>query len=230
MRRRTATAAVAAAVVLALPAAAGAHVTVTPDRVSPGSETELVVRVPDERDDASTVKVALQLPHGFVGAQFSQQPGWRVKVLKARLAKPVQTDDGPIAEEVRQIVWTATGGQDGTGAIPPGAFKDFPISVLIPDRAGTLTFKALQTYSNGEVVRWIGPPDAEEPAPTVAVSAGPAVAAASTTAPASGDDASKGLGIAALILGALGLLVGGLALARSGRRFPRTGSRSIPPA
>ena len=30
-----------------------------------------------------------------------------------------------------------------------------------------LTFKALQTYDDGEIVRWIGPEDADEPAPTV---------------------------------------------------------------
>jgi uncharacterized protein YcnI len=231
MRRRStiATAAATVAAVLALPAGAGAHVTLHPDSVSAGAETELVVRVPNERDNASTTKVAVQLPHGFVGAQFSHEPDWTVKVVKAKLTRPIQTDDGPISEEVRQIVWTA----NATGAIPPGAFKDFPIAVLIPDRPGTLTFKALQTYSNGEVVRWIGPPDAEEPAPTVTVTAATGNDATSTTtttaaAAASkddgGDGVSKGLGIAALILGALGLLAGGLALARSGRRSPTTGS------
>ena len=41
--------------------------------------------------------------------------------------------------------------------IPPGAFQDFGLSVQIPGKAGDkLTFKALQTYSNGEIVRWIG--------------------------------------------------------------------------
>ena len=41
----------------------------------------------------------------------------------------------------------------------------------MPDsKAGTLlTFKALQTYSNGEVVRWIGNPTADAPAPQVLI-------------------------------------------------------------
>ena len=34
-----------------------------------------------------------------------------------------------------------------------------------------LTFKALQTYEDGEVVRWIGPEDADEPAPVVTLTA-----------------------------------------------------------
>jgi uncharacterized protein len=82
---------------------------------------------------------------------------------------------------------------------------------------------ALQTYDNGEVVRWIGAPDSEEPAPQVAVTEGSGehgAASSSDSSEESSDDsdsASKGLGIAALILGALGLLAGGAALVRSRR-------------
>ena len=58
----------------------------------------------------------------------------------------------------------------------------------VPGKAGdTLTFKALQTYSNGEVVRWIGPEGSDNPAPTVSVTAAAGdahTAAASTPAPA----------------------------------------------
>ena len=68
-----------------------------------------------------------------------------------------------------RITWTGDGEQ---GLVPPGAFQDFGLSVLTPDAEGeTLTFKALQTYEGGEVVRWIGAPDAEEPAPTVTLTA-----------------------------------------------------------
>ena len=46
------------------------------------------------------------------------------------------------------------------------------MSVQIPGKAGDeLTFKALQTYSDGDVVRWIGAPDSEQPAPQVKVTA-----------------------------------------------------------
>ena len=42
----------------------------------------------------------------------------------------------------------------------------------MPNEPGkALTFKALQTYTGGEVVRWIGPPDADEPAPQVTLAA-----------------------------------------------------------
>ena len=220
MRLRSATAATVAAAGLALPAAAQAHVTVNPSTAPAGSFGELLVRVPNEQDNARTTKVDLQLPPGFVEASYEAQPGWTVKVTKRKLATPVQTDDGPVNEEVARITWTATGQQ---GAIAPGQFKDFPLSVRIPDEANTaLTFKALQTYSNGQIVRWIGAPDSDTPAPQVKVTPAAATArhAAGTPAAKTSDtnSASKGLGIAALVAGILGLLLGGAALLTARRR------------
>ena len=125
------------------------------------------VRVPNETDDAITTKVAVQFPEGFAEASYQAVPGWSVKVVKEKLATPVKTDDGEITEGVKTITWTATSKADG---IAPGQFQDFPLSVQIPGKAGdTLTFKALQTYSDGTVARWIGAPDADKPAPQVQV-------------------------------------------------------------
>ncbi len=201
---------------LILPAAAQAHVTLQPASVpAGGDDTLLSVRVPNERDDASTVKVDVQLPDGFASASVEPVAGWTFKITKAKLAKPVQTDDGEITEGVSRITWTG-------GRIPPGGFQDFPLSVVVPGKAGdTLTFKALQTYSNGEVVRWIGAKDSDNPAPTVAVAGGGAKAAPAATAtatPAETDGSSSGLAVAALIVGALGLLTGVAALTAARRK------------
>jgi uncharacterized protein len=127
----------------------------------------------------------------------------------------VRTDEGDtLTEEVSRVTFTATG-----KGIEPGQFQDFGLSVGLPDRpVGTkLTFKALQTYAGGKVVRWIGPPGSEEPAPQVEL-----VSAAgggdATPAAASSDDSEDGgdtLSIIAIVAGALGLLAGGAALLRS---------------
>ena len=124
---------------------------------------------------------------------------------------------------MRQITFT---GHGAAGRIGPGQFTDFPLSVQIPGRAGDrLTFKALQTYSNGEVVRWIGGPDSDTPAPIVTVTDASSQTAAATSAPApparaDGSDggASKGLAWTALVVGALGLVA---ALAALGTRRSR---------
>ncbi|WP_354700166.1 putative protein YcnI [Paraconexibacter sp. AEG42_29] len=153
-------AALAALAVLATAGPAAAHVTVQPDTATAGEYTVIDVRVPNESDEASTKTIALQMPPGFAAASFQPVPGWEVTVKKEKLATPIETDDGQITEGVTQVTWTG-------GRIPPGGFQDFPLSVLMPDKAQTLTFKAVQTYTDGEVSRWIGAPDSDEPAPTV---------------------------------------------------------------
>jgi uncharacterized protein len=221
MRRRALTAAVAAAF-LSVPAAASAHVTVNPKQAPAEAFTVLAVRVPNERDTASTVKVQVQMPPGVVGVSYEPTPGWSTKVAKAKLDQPIETPDGPITEAVSTITWTGDGSD--AGRIGPGQFRDFPISLQIPGQPGdVLTFKALQTYSNGEVVRWIGGPSSDEPAPTVTVTAATADAGAATTAPTTtppaddGSGSSDTLAIVALIVGALGLL-GAIAALATRRR------------
>jgi uncharacterized protein len=226
------TALATALLALAVPAAPQAHVTLQPNTAKAGAYSRLDVRVPNERDDASTNKVEVQFPDGFASASYEPIPGWDVKVTKKTLATPVQTDDGEITEGVNTITWTAKSDAD---AIPPGAFEDFGLSVQIPGKAGDkLTFKALQTYSGGEVVRWIGAEDSDNPAPIVSVTDGDATAPAAATpaptqanatpAPAeTSDESGNGLAIVALIVGALGLIVGGAGLLAARRASGRSG-------
>jgi periplasmic copper chaperone A len=204
----------AAAALLVAPAAAQAHVLVVPDTAPQGAEMRLDVRVPNERDDAATTKVDVQLPPGFAEAAVQPVAGWSVKITHVKLNPPVQSDDGPITEGVGRITWTAKSAADG---IPVGGFQDFGLEVLIPGKAGsTLTFKALQTYSNGTVVRWIGAQDSDTPAPTVKVTAaGGGAATARPAVAASNSGSSNGLAVAALIVGALGLITGVAGLTRA---------------
>jgi uncharacterized protein YcnI len=224
MNRRTIALASAGAA-LALPTAADAHVTVHPNVIPEGAFAELDVRVPNETDDVDTTKVQVQMPDGFAFASADPPPGWKVSFKKTKLATPIETDDGKIDTQVSEITFSG-------GTIPPGQFRSFPLSVGVPGKSGdTLTFKALQTYSNGDIVRWIGGPDADEPAPTITISdeggviedstgegapAQPATAPAATTKVVE-KQSGKGLSIAALIVGGLGLLAGGAALSSSRR-------------
>jgi periplasmic copper chaperone A len=235
--------ALVAAGVLTAPAAAAAHVSVHPNAVPAGANATLDIRVPTESDTAKTTKLQVKFPSGFIGVATEPPPGWTSKVLTTKLAKPVQTDDGPIDTQVSVVEWTA-----GPGAgIPPGQFANFPISVALPGHAGqVLTFKTVQTYSDGKVVRWIGPPDSDEPARTIDVTAKggvlqdvaggeagpgalPAAASTKAAAPAAAktvvekESSSNTLAIIALIVGALGLAAGaaGLVAARRARRGDR---------
>ena len=224
MNRLLRIAVVAAVAVAGLPAVATAHVTLQPNEVPAGGFKRLDVRVPNERDNASTKKVEVKFPTGFISVSYEPVAGWDAKVKMAKLAEPVEV----FGEKRTERVDTVTFSTDGKG-VQPGEFQDFGLSVALPDKPGTtLTFKALQTYSNGEVVRWIGAPDTDAPAPQVKLSAAPAegsdaqssdeAASATTAATAddSEDDDGTALAVIALVVGALGLLAGitGLAAAR----------------
>jgi periplasmic copper chaperone A len=213
---------------LALAATASAHVTLQPEEAPAGGFTRLDVRVPNEDPNAGTTKVEVEFPPGFTTVSTEPVPGWTTKVGTRKLDKPVESEGEQITDEVATITWTGDG---KTGIVKPGQFQDFGLSVAMPDKPeGTkLTFKALQTYSNGEVVRWIGGPDAEEPAPQVTLTAAsggehgaatePASAPADTASNTSDDDdgAPVWLVVVALVLGALGLIAG-IAALTGGRR------------
>lgn len=227
MNRLFRVAVIAAVAACSLPAVAAAHVTLQPSEVPAGGFERLDVRVPNERDGASTKKVEVKFPPGFISVSYEPVAGWGAKVKMAKLAEPVEA----FGEKHTERVDTVTFSTDGAG-IRPGQFQDFGLSVALPDKAGTtLTFKALQTYSNGEVVRWIGAPDTDEPAAQVKLTAAVAVGStahpaddAATATPAavpedSEEDDGNTLALVALIVGALGLLaaVTGLAAARRAR-------------
>jgi periplasmic copper chaperone A len=207
-----------AAVILALilPAAAQAHISLHPNTVPAGAYATLDVRVPGEQEGAYVKKLDMLLPPGFTSVDYQVVPGWKVSEVTTKLAKPIQSDDGPIDDEVSQIIWTWTG---PLGKVENGQFMDFPLSVAIPDNAAgkALEFKTVQTYSNGQVVRWIesGLDDAN-PAPRINITAKGGVlqdVAGDEAGPEPGQaGASQGLAITALIVGILGLVLGGGAL------------------
>ena len=171
MIKKTTVAAVTAAAALTLPAAAGAHVTIQPGSVPAGSFTKLDVRVPNERDRRGTIKVDLRLPDGIYFLSYQKVPGWKARVVRRKLDTPVDLGGFSVDERFTRVVWTAR--KPRRDRIAPGQFQDFPLSVRTPAGApGTvISFRAHQTYQGGEVVRWIGAPDADEPAPRVTLTA-----------------------------------------------------------
>ena len=213
----------AAAVVLA--PAAGAHVTLNPNEWEAGGFARFAIRVPNERDNAATTAVTVQFPEGVVSARFEPKPGWKRTVKMARLAEPIEEEgEEPITKRLASVTWSG-------GRINPGEFVEFGVSFRMPETPGEdLLFPSLQTYSNGEVVRWIaGDAEAETPAPRVTVlpaeeeqeEAAQEPAAEPTAAPEQGGGGDEtranvalGLGIAGL---AAGLLALGVAIVRTRR-------------
>ena len=155
--KRTFLVALAAGAALVLPAtSAFAHVTVNPREATQGGYAKLAFRVPNERDNAGTTKLEVNFPadHPFASVSVRPQAGWTYTVERIKLATPIKVHDNEISETVSKITWTG-------GEIKPNEFNEFEVSVgPLPSDVDSLTFKALQTYGNGEIVRWI-----EEAAP-----------------------------------------------------------------
>ncbi|MEV5710655.1 DUF1775 domain-containing protein [Actinoallomurus sp. NPDC052274] len=107
---RGAVIAVGAALVVGFGAtAASAHVTVAPESATQGDHAALVFRVPNERDDANTVKVDVQLPPNLplASVRVKAHPGWSYEIKKTKLATPVESDGAKVTEAVSEIIWTA---------------------------------------------------------------------------------------------------------------------------
>jgi uncharacterized protein YcnI len=219
----------AALVVAATPAAA--HVTVDPNDATQGGYSKLTFRVPNEKDGAATTQVEVDLPQDTPIASVSVKPttGWTATATKSKLDKPIKSDDGEITEAVTKIVWKANSPDT---AIQAGQFQEFDLSAGPLPTADKIVFKALQTYSDGDVVRWIEESAADgkepaHPAPTLKLAAKSSTANAGGGAAGTGDkdtSASKasdavarsranlglGLGIAALVLALVGVALAGL--------------------
>ncbi len=209
---------------LVLVAAPGwAHVEIDPGTATQGEEAALSFRVPSESDSASTTKVQVYLPtdHPLPAASVRPHPGWHVAVQTRKLDQPMTTDDGQVTEAVSRITWTADSARD---ALKPGQYDDFDVAVGPLPEVSSLTFKTLQTYSDGTVVRWIDPPAAEgqpepeHPAPTltlVPASDSGTSTAASESGSGSGSNSSDGKATTALVLSILAAVLAAGALATS---------------
>jgi uncharacterized protein YcnI len=201
--------AIALLAALSVAAPAGAHITVHPETLPAGSgDIEVTFRVPNERDNANTVALQVFFPtdRPFLAIDVLPVPGWTARVSTEDLSKPIQSSDGPVSQVVEDVIWTAT-----NGGIAPGQYLDFSISAGgAPTRPGRLIFKSLQTYSSGEVVRWIQVPstqnpDPDNPAPILTVtnpSAQPVRAEVVSNQSTTGET----LAIVALVVAALGCI------------------------
>lgn len=237
MLRRIAVAALTLGIVLFLAAPAWAHVTIAPDTAEKGgSDVEIAFRMPNEESAASATELDVQIPTNppLLSVLAQAVPGWTASVQSVHLAKPIHTDDGDISDAVSEVTWKAISAADG---IKPNEFGKFEVIVGQLPTSASITFPAIQTYSNGDVVRWIetqtpNGPEPEHPAPVLTLTSGGATTA--TTQPATAtttptgsssatgtvktaqDDANtaKTIGIIAIIFAVIALIAVALSMFR----------------
>lgn len=191
-------------------APAWAHVSVSPDEAARGATATFTFTVPNEEAPATTTAVEIV---------------WPDRVTFDRVT-PVDKAGWTATTTEHSVKWSG-------GTISGTAKESFSLTVGPMPNDDSIPFKAVQTYNDGQVVRWIDvPTGAEEPdhpAPVVSLTGAPATtvvatttSAASSTSDGSDDnqdsDSGGGVGVTALIVGAFVLAGIGGGIALSARR------------
>jgi len=234
-RRIVFASALAGAILFALASAADAHVTVDPPSAPQGGNARLSFLVPNEDTHATVTKIQIAFPTPpaapISNVSVGQKPGWKATVTTKHLTKAIATDDGTVTDIVSEVDWAAL---TPAAAVKPGEFGEFTIDADgLPAHEDRVVFKAVQTYSNGKVVRWIDPvteesPEGAFPTPileltvpggtgtptTSSVSTG---GASTILAPATKDNSARALGVIGIALGAVALVFATGALVRKRR-------------
>jgi uncharacterized protein len=137
--------------------AAFAHSELEPGEAAPGSIIDLQVSVENEQSDAGTTSVQLFFPESVpvVLAELPPATGWETTI-----------EGGAVGAAVTSVTWSR----------PTASPDDDPVLPVrlgpLPTEPQRLQFKLLQTYSNGEVDRWIadwpqGAPEPDNPGPVL---------------------------------------------------------------
>ncbi len=117
------------AVALAVPTAAGAHVTVSPPFVEDGVETDVAFATPNERPPHATVAVRVTAPPGIAVVSSTAPAGWQARVTGST------------------VTWSG-------GRIEDRTTISFPVRIVARVRAGTYAFISVQRYNDGATVSW----------------------------------------------------------------------------
>jgi uncharacterized protein YcnI len=124
---------------------ASAHVTVVPKTSATGAWETYTLKVPVEKDIATT-KVTVKAPEGVEVMSYQPIPGWNYTAEKDASGK------------VKTFTFEATG-----EGILPGQFQQFVFVAKNPDKAAKAAWDAFQYYKDGSIVEWTGEEGSDSP-------------------------------------------------------------------
>lgn len=128
---------VAALTFLALPAAAAAHVELTPNQVAPGSFTLLTVLSPNENPHQPLTGLRLVIPEGLGIDAVADTPGFTSRMVEDQ------------RHRVSALSWQG-------GSVAPGKLALFQFSAAVGAKS-TLHLTAIQSFADGSTRTWRTP-------------------------------------------------------------------------
>lgn len=124
---------------------ASAHVTVMPKTSSTGAWETYTLKVPVEKDVATT-KVTVKVPAGVEMMSYQPVPGWTYSSKKDASGK------------VKTFTFEATG-----EGVLSGQFQQFVFVGKNPEKATKAAWDAFQFYKDGSIVEWTGDEGSDAP-------------------------------------------------------------------
>lgn len=159
--------AVAACVLLTLACPALAHTTLEAQQAPINSTYKAVLRVGHGCEGFPTLKLRVRIPDGVIAVKPMPKPGWTLETVKANYDTAYDYYGTPMAEGVREIVWT--------GKLPDEHYDEFVFRAYLTGSLKPETmlyFPTVQECSDGKADRWIEIPaegknadDYKHPAP-----------------------------------------------------------------
>jgi uncharacterized protein YcnI len=197
IRKLAVVGAIVTGVVALVAGPAFAHVEIERDgKVSAGGVVAATLHVPNESTTAGTVKIELTFPATpkLTTVEAQAVNGWTATVTKSS------------SGDVQAVTWSG-------GPLSGNTEMAFPLSIGdVPTNVDTVDFKAVQTYDNGDVVRWIEPTPAggdepEHPAPVLTVRGAAPQEDAAPAADNSKSDSDDGLSTGAIVAIVVGVII-----------------------
>jgi uncharacterized protein YcnI len=176
LARGPAVAALAAAALVLLPGTSAADVTVAASRAESGArDVTITFRVTNDDPAVPTTGLEVFLPTArpLLGVAPVAPTGWTARVGTAAPTTPVTVDGAPVPEIATSVAWEG-------GALTADGYAVFPVDVdRLPDGAGPLRFRVVQSFADGTTVEWsdlvpYGAPAPQHPALVVPYSDTPA--------------------------------------------------------
>ncbi len=124
-----------------------AHIVLTEPKAIAGSYYKATLRVGHGCNGSSTTGLVVQIPAGFQGAKPQPKVGWTVATRKAKLAQSYNSHGKTVTDDVVELRWTAA---SKDSVLPDEQFDEFAFMGRLPDQAGPLWVKVLQTCEQGK--------------------------------------------------------------------------------
>lgn len=131
-----------------------AHVVLSEPAALASTSYRATLRVGHGCDGSPTTGVTVIIPASFKGAKPMPKPGWALSTKSAKLDKPYDDHGRQVTKDVAEISWSATSRDSW---LPDAYYDEFVLRGGLPDQAGPMWFKVVQTCVKG-ANRWVEVP------------------------------------------------------------------------